>query len=119
MNRQKWIQMVSSIGLMALAYTPLAPMAPYVAQSIQDAELLPGASGADKLSHVVSLVRNGIAAANAQAGRQVIDTQLSDTLIQQAISTAVSVVNIVHQAHAADVPTLPNVAVVQTDSSKA
>jgi hypothetical protein len=104
MSKAKWLSMVATIAPMILMYTPLAPLAQYVGPGIQEAELIPGASGTDKLSHVISIVRNGIAATNAQAGRVVIDPQLSDTVIASGVGTVVSVVNLVHASHANDTP---------------
>lgn len=103
----KWLQMVQSLAPMILAFTPLAPIAPFVSAGIQEAEQIQGASGADKLAHAVQIARDGIAATNAQAGKVVIDPQLSDAAIVSGINTTVSVVNLVHATHANDTPVVP------------
>jgi len=103
--------MVQQLAPMVLAFTPLAPIAPFVSAGIQEAEQIQGASGADKLAHAINIARQGIAATNAQAGRTVIDPNLADSAIAAGINTTVSVVNIVHEAHATDTPAVPVVPV--------
>jgi hypothetical protein len=108
----KWLQMVQQFAPMVLAFTPLAPIAPFVSAGIQEAEQIQGASGADKLAHAINIARQGIAATNAQAGRTVIDPNMADTAIAAGINTTVSVVNLVQAAHATDTPLVPTPPVV-------
>lgn len=99
MNVPKWLQIVQTFAPMVLAFTPAAPLAPFVAAGIQAAEQLPGADGPTKLAIATQIARTGIAATNAQAGKTLIDPALSDAVIQQAIGTTIAVTNLIHAAH--------------------
>lgn len=100
MKVPKWLSLVQTMGLAALQASPLAPIAAPVAVAIAEAEAI-GGSGPDKLAHVMK------AATAAAATAQKLGVNISPELVQAAgataISTAVQVTNIVHQAqHAPD-----------------
>lgn len=103
MGIPKWLQIVQQFAPMVLAFTPLAPIAPMVAAGIQAAENMQGATSEQKLASVVAIARDGIAATNAQAGKVVLDPAMSDAVIQNIVSTAVNVTNLVHSTHVATV----------------
>jgi len=101
----KWLQIVGRLAPTVLSLIPaLSPIAPYVTAGIQEAEQIPGATGSDKLTHAITIARQGIAAVNAQAGRTVVDPNIADATIAAGINTTVGVVNIIHNAHASDIP---------------
>ena len=102
MNFAGWLKLVEQIAPIALAVTPLAPIAPFIALGIKTAEQIPGASGADKLALATTIAQAGVAATNAQAGHQEIDPVLVSQAIAQGIGTVVAVVNTVHAAKAED-----------------
>jgi hypothetical protein len=98
----KWLELARIFAPLVAAFIPgLAPLSPALADGIQAAEGLAGASSADKLAHATTIARDGIAGLNAAAGRTVVDPSTSDALIGSAISTVVGVTNLVHAAHAA------------------
>ena len=100
----KWLLIFQTVGLAALKASPLAPIADTVGGAIVEAESIPGATGAAKLAHVLNVAT---AAATSAAA---LGVNISPALVQaagaSAISTAVNVTNIVHQAQT---PTPPAV----------
>lgn len=98
----KWLQVLKQVGPIVLAFTPLAPIAPAVIAGIAAAEALPGATGEQKKVIVQQIVTAGAAAANAQAGRVVIDPADAAAAAHTAIDTIVTVTNIVEKAHPPD-----------------
>lgn len=96
-----WLNLIVHLAPVVLSIIPgAAPLAPIVAVAIQEAEQLPGASGADKLAHARQLVVAGAAAANTLAGHTVIEPMLAQDVAANAISTIVDTANRIHQAHA-------------------
>ena len=93
-----WLGLIKTLAPIVLAATPLAPIAPFISLGIGEAEQLAGASGPEKLAHAVNIAQTGIAAVNAQAGKDLIDPALSADAISKGISTVVDVTNIVHKA---------------------
>lgn len=93
-----------ALGLapLILQFTPLAPIAPFISSGITTAENAGAAaaaggspmSGQDKLALAISEVQNLIGAANAQAGRPVIDANLSADLLAAGISAVVDIIKI-------------------------
>jgi hypothetical protein len=96
MSVPRWLQILQTVGLAALAASPLAPIALPVSAAIAEAEAIKGASGADKLAHVLNIAKN--AAATAQGVGVHIDPALVEAAGANAIATAVQVTNIVHAA---------------------
>jgi hypothetical protein len=105
MGLPKWLEILSSVGPLVLAQTPLAPIAPAVITAIGEAASLPGATGPEKLAHVVNIATNAAQAVNAQAGRVVIDPTVLQSTAESAISTVVQVTKMVQAAH--ENPTAP------------
>lgn len=97
MSLPKWLQILQTVGLAALQASPLAPIAMPVAIAISEAEAISGATGQQKLAHVLAIAT--AAASTAQAEGVNIDPTLIASTAAKAISTAVDVTNIVHQAH--------------------
>ncbi len=92
----KWLQIVKTVGLAALAVSPLAPIAVPVSIAIAEAEQLAGKTGAEKLEQVLKVAE--AAAATAKAAGVNIDPAVVRSAGADAISTAVKVTNIVAQA---------------------
>lgn len=87
---------VSHVAPLILAVTPLAPIAPFVAAGIQEAEAI-GGSGPDKLVHVVNIAKAAADAANAQAGKTVIDPALVEASAASTVSAIVQISNLLEQ----------------------
>ncbi len=100
MSLPKWLQILAEVGPKVLMFTPLAPITGVVVAAIGEAEAMQGATGAAKLAHVVNIATDAAQATNLQAGHVVIDPAVLQATAVQAISTAVSVSNLVHAAHA-------------------
>lgn len=97
MSIPKWLQILQTVGLAALQASPLAPIAMPVSIAISEAESIQGATGQQKLAHVLAIAT--AAASTAQAEGVNIDPNLVAQAGAKAISTAVDVTNIVHAAH--------------------
>lgn len=94
-----WKSLIATIVPIILASNPkTAKLAPFVVSGIQVAEELPGKKGKDKLDAAVSIAKLGLQAANAQLGRDVIDLEVADEIIESAASAGVDAVNIIHNA---------------------
>jgi hypothetical protein len=92
----KWFQLAQSMLPLILSFIPQLPavLVPVIVQGIQEAEQMTGASGADKKQHVVALVHLAIQTINATKGREVISPAVI-TVVDRAIDTAISIVNLV------------------------
>lgn len=101
MTEPNWLRVLAHLGPMALAFTPLAPIAPLVIAAIGEAEAMQGATGPEKLAHVVNIATDAASATNAQTGKPVIDPAVMARTANEAISTTVDVVNMVQNAHTA------------------
>lgn len=94
----KWLDILKTVGLASLRATKLAPIADTVAVIIEEAEAIHGAkTGPDKLTHVIPLVLAAAEAAHAAGVK--IDPADVQRAAAGAVSTAVTVTNIVHKAH--------------------
>lgn len=91
-----WKELVSIIAPLVLSKTKLAPIVPYIAPAIAEAEglILPGPQ---KLNHAVNAAQLAFAAVNAQKGHTVINTDLTATAIAKGISAVVDATNAVHK----------------------
>lgn len=98
MSLPKWLEILFSIGPTVLAFTPLAPIAGPVAAGIAEARALAGASNSEKLAHVVAIAKEAAVAANAQAGKTILDPDGVSATAGAVISSVVQVVNQVHAA---------------------
>jgi hypothetical protein len=92
-----WKTVLLNVGLGALKASPLAPIAEPVTAAIAEAQQFKGASGKEKLAHVLAVATD--AAAAAQKAGLSIDPAMVAAAGEKAISTAVDVTNIVHRAH--------------------
>jgi hypothetical protein len=100
----KWLQILETLGPMALMFTPLAPIAPIVIGAMKTAEALPGASGDEKKQLVQTLVSAGAAATNAVAKKQVIDPAAAAAASGSVIDATIGIVNIAHDMHVQTTP---------------
>lgn len=117
MSLPKWLQILAEVGPKVLLFTPLAPIAGTVIAAIGEAEAMPGASGKDKLAHVVNIATDAAAVANGAAGQVVVDPAAVQAAAVSAISTAVQVSNMVHAAHV-ETESAPTPAAVQPSAEK-
>jgi len=99
MGLPKWLEVLAQVGPGVLKFTPLAPIAPEVIAAIGEAQQMPGATGPEKLAHVVNIATEAAQATNAQAGRVVIDPVAMQSTAATAISTVVQVTKMVEAAH--------------------
>ncbi len=93
---KRWLQALAQFGPQILLFTPLAPIAPAVVVAIHEAELIKGATGAQKKAHVLNIVTAAASGANAQAGKDVVDAADVAATASQTIDTIISVVNTVN-----------------------
>lgn len=84
---------VGKFAPVILALTPLAPIAAPVAAAIQEAEAIHGATGPDKLAHVIAVAKESAVVANMAAGKQVVDPAEVEGAAAQVISAVVAVAN--------------------------
>lgn len=82
---------VSKVAPLVMAFTPLAPFAPIVTAAMQEAEAMPGATGSQKLEHVVAIV--GHAAEVAQAAGKAVNPAEVQAAAAQVVSGIVATVN--------------------------
>jgi hypothetical protein len=76
-----------------------------IMNGIDEAEQLPGASGAEKKAHVLALVATGVSITNA-TGKSHLDPVAIATIAGHGIDAVVGTVNVVRDAHKA-APILP------------
>lgn len=100
----RWLEILKSIGPMIIATTVPngALIAPAIVQAIQEAESIKGATGQQKLAHVVNIATS--AAQIAKASGVKIDPADVQHAASAAISATVDVVNIIDKAKT---PTTP------------
>lgn len=96
----KWLQILETVGLAIMPFTPAAPLTPFVIGGIQLAEQIPGATGEQKKAVALQIVALGAQATNAAANKQVIDPAAAQATAAATINTIVGVTNLVHQASA-------------------
>lgn len=94
MTKKNWLDLVKVVVPMILAETPAAPIAPFIAIGISAAEQIPGATGPQKLEVAKQLANIGVAAANAQAGKELINPSLVNETADNSIKTIISVMNL-------------------------
>lgn len=91
----KWLDALTQIGPVVLAFTPLAPISGAVVAGIQLAEALKGASGDQKKAIVQQIAVTAAQGANAQAGKTVLDPALVQATSGAVIDAVVTSVNLV------------------------
>src|SRR5260370_3811416 len=74
----------------------LAPLASAIGSGIVEAESIPGASGADKLKHVLNITDQAAAGVNNAIGKQVVDPIGLHEAATEAIDTTVAILNLAH-----------------------
>lgn len=94
----KWLELLKTIGPLVIASTVPGGqlLAPIVVGAIHSAEQLKGASGAEKKAHALELVEAGAAAANAVAGKVVVDPNAAVAAAASGIDTVVKTINAAH-----------------------
>lgn len=103
MSLPKWLQVAFQFAPMVLGMIPAtAPIAGAVSDAIGAAQMMDGATGADKKAYVMRIAEDAIASANAKGATLNVAATLAAT--SQGIDTAVTVINAVHQAHQATTP---------------
>lgn len=94
-----WLALAAQIAPLILSFIPLLQrhpaIIPAVAQGIQIAEGIPGASGSDKKNAVVGLVNAGIAAANVERPGT-IDQASTAAAVSAGIDATVAAINAIH-----------------------
>lgn len=96
----KWLELLKTLGPVVIAATVPhgAVIAPVIIQAIAEAEAIRGASGPDKLAHVVTIA--GQAAEIAKEAGVKLEPSEVTAAATNAINATVGVVNIVHKAQA-------------------
>lgn len=89
-----FFQQVAKVAPLILAVSPLAPIAGPITAAIQEAEAIQGASGKDKLAHVVAIAIDAAQTANAAAGHVVVDPAAVESTAGAVISAVVESVNL-------------------------
>lgn len=94
----KWLSLVKIVAPLVVAAVPggekVAPFLPVLIQGIADAEQLAGAVGAEKKTHVIALVQDGVAAANLAKPNSVDEIDTIATA-SHVIDAVVGVTNLV------------------------
>lgn len=96
MHAPKWLHALETLGPLVLATTPLAPLAPIVVAAIRAAESIPGATGEQKQQAAKNIINIWVQAANAIAGKALLDPVLADQTAGAAIDAVVGVANLAH-----------------------
>ncbi len=103
MSLPKWLAIAFQFAPMVLSVIPAtAPIAGVVSDAIGAAEMLPNANSAEKKAYVMEIAADAVKSANAKGAT--LDVQETLAATSQGIDTVVSVVNAVHDAHAATTP---------------
>ena len=93
-----WKQLVMEIALISLGSNPkTAPLVPFVVRGIQEAEDLKNAKGKDKLTHAVTIAKEGVAAVNAVKPGTINEAAV-DAVIASSISAVVDSANVIKNA---------------------
>lgn len=72
----------------------LAPIANEITDGIEEAELINGASGADKLKHVQNIANNAADAINNAHGSEVINKAQLNIAVTDGVNTVIDVLNV-------------------------
>ena len=78
----------------------LAPILNTITTAMEDAEAIPGATGAEKKAHVLSIVAAGVATANS-SGKIKLDPVEIEAIASSGIDTTIRAVKAVQAAHPA------------------
>lgn len=106
----KWLSLVQVLAPAVLMAVPhgekIAPYIPIITTGIQEAEQIPGASGAEKKAHVVNLAMAAFQSLQQTGKVHLNQTDFSDT-VSAGIDATVGTINLVHQAHAPAASVIP------------
>ena len=99
----KWLAIAQMIAGPILATVPggakIAPFVSVISTGIQEAEQIPGATGADKKAHVMNLAMSAFAALQATGKVHLGDATDFQNMVGAGVDTTVGVINVVHQLH--------------------
>lgn len=84
-------------AILSVANPALAPLSGVIIHGIDEAEQMKGATGAQKLAHVVNLSTLSAEGINTAAGKVIVDPTMVAQAAGSAISTAVDVANIIQR----------------------
>lgn len=106
----KWLsiaQMLAPAVLMAVPHgETIAPYVPIITAGIQEAEQIPGATGAEKKAHVVGLAMAAFQSLQ-QTGKVHLNQTDFATTVSAGIDATVGTINLVQQAHAPAASPIP------------
>src|SRR6266576_2660858 len=96
-----WIQLLFGMApaILAVAKVPAA-LIPTITHAMAEAQALPGASGADKKAHVLSIVQDGIDTLNTSKGKTVLDPAKTVAAVSGGIDTTIATIHLVEDRHA-------------------
>jgi hypothetical protein len=101
-NFKKFLRIVEAFAPVVLSNVPkgekIAPLIPVIIHGIQEAEQIPGASGAEKKAHVLEVVSAGVTAVNATGKVKLDPVEVAD-IASKGVDLTVQIVNDVHAAH--------------------
>jgi hypothetical protein len=94
----KWLDLVKILApiILGTINPHLGALAPVITAGITEAEGISGATGAQKLDHVVNLATAAANGINVAAGKPLIDVASVTATAGAAISAVVDATNIVH-----------------------
>ena len=105
-NLRAFTTLVRQIAPIVLAAVPngqkLGPVINTITAAIEEAEQIPGATGAEKKDHVLKITAAGVAVANA-AGAKLNDAEIA-AIAGNGIDAVVGAVNAVKKEHVAPAP---------------
>ncbi len=93
-----FLKRAGQIALVMLDFTPLRAIKEEVAAAILEAEAIPGASGPQKLAHVLNIILDAAKAVNDQAGKVVIPLDRIVPIATLLIGAIISAVNATEDA---------------------
>lgn len=85
---------VGQVAPAVLVLTPLAPIAPIVQAAIQEAEAIPGATGAQKRAHVKAIAVDAATSINIAKGAAVVDVAEVEQAADSSITAVIDAVNV-------------------------
>ena len=92
-----FLKFVGHVAPAILGQTKLAPIAPWITAAVQEAETLPGATGAQKLDHVVTVAQDAAEAVNAGAGQVLLDPAQLRGAVEAQVAAIIAAYNTVHK----------------------
>ncbi len=103
----KWLALAQMLAPVVLMNVPhgdkIAPYVPIITAGIQEAQQIPGASGADKKAHVMNLAMAAFQSLQ-QTGKVHLSASDFQATVGAGIDATVGTINLVNQAHAGATP---------------